>query len=128
IRLELKEAGDEIIGETTILFAFNEENVKSVALDLSGLAVYSVSDNDREATFARAGDRLLVQLAGAYQRGEQSRVRVRYHGSPKDGLFIKPNKFGDRAAFADNWPNRAHHWFPAIDHPYDKATVEFLVT
>jgi aminopeptidase N len=30
--------------------------------------------------------------------------------------------------FADNWPNRARQWFPAIDHPYDKATVEFFVT
>ena len=128
IRLELKEASNEIAGETTILFAFAEENVKSITLDLADLAVDSVSDNDREATFARAGDRLVVQLARAYRRGEQTRIRVRYHGTPKDGLYMKPNKFGDRAVFADNWPNRAHYWFPAIDHPYDKATAEFFVT
>ena len=128
IRLELKDAGNEITGDTTVLLAFNEENVKNVTFDFAGLAVDAVSDDDREATFARAGDRLDVQLAGTRHRGEQCRIRIRYHGSPKDGLFIKANKFGDRAAFADNWPNRAHHWFPAIDHPYDKATVEFFVT
>jgi aminopeptidase N len=128
IQLELKDAGDEITGDVTIRLALNEENVKNITFDFAGLAVDAVSDNDRATTFIQMGDRLTVQLAGAYHRGEPCRIRIRYHGSPKDGLFIKANKFGDRAAFADNWPNRAHHWFPAIDHPYDKATVEFFVT
>ena len=128
IRLEIKDTGDEISGDTEIRFAINEENLKSITLDFGDLAVDAASVDDRAATFARAGDRLTVQLAGDYHRGEQGRVRVRYHGAPKDGLFIKANKFGDRAVFADNWPNRAHHWFPAIDHPYDKATAEFFVT
>jgi hypothetical protein len=60
-----------------------------------------VSDNDRATSFTQASDRLTVQLAGAYHRGEQCRLRIRYHGSPKDGLFIKANKFGDRAALTD---------------------------
>ncbi|MCA1619245.1 MAG: M1 family metallopeptidase, partial [Acidobacteria bacterium] len=55
-------------------------------------------------------------------------IAVKYHGAPTDGLYFKRNKFGDRTVFADNWPNRARHWFPAIDHPYDKARVEFFVT
>ncbi|MBK7869810.1 MAG: M1 family metallopeptidase [Saprospiraceae bacterium] len=25
-------------------------------------------------------------------------------------------------------PNRAHHWLPTVDHPSDKASVEFIVT
>lgn len=128
IQIDLKETGSEITGDTAILFAINEENVKSITLDFADLTVDAVSDNDRTTSFTQAGDRLAVQLAGAYHRGEQCRLRIRYHGAPKDGLFIKANKFGDRAAFADNWPNRAHHWFPAIDHPYDKATAEFFVT
>ena len=37
------------------------------------------------------------------------------------------NKFGDRTIFADNFSNRAHHWFPGIDHPYDKATAEYII-
>lgn len=53
---------------------------------------------------------------------------MKYHGQPKDGLFFKKNKSGDRTIFADNWPNRAHFWFPSIDHPYDKANVDFFVT
>src|SRR5690606_15487849 len=29
--------------------------------------------------------------------------------------------------FGDNWPDRAHHWLPCVDHPSDKASVEFIV-
>ncbi|MFT5167251.1 MAG: aminopeptidase N, partial [Saprospiraceae bacterium] len=35
---------------------------------------------------------------------------------------------GDRTFFGDNWPDRARHWLPTVDHPSDKATVEFIVT
>lgn len=53
---------------------------------------------------------------------------ITYKGVPKDGLIISKNKFGDRTFFGDNWPNRAHNWFPCVDHPSDKATVEFYIT
>ena len=39
-----------------------------------------------------------------------------------------PNAHGDRGIFSDNWPNLAHQWLPIIDHPYDKATSEFIIT
>jgi aminopeptidase N len=128
IQLDLTGAGDRISGTTEILFACKEERVKNIALDFGGLVIEEVSENDRATTFAPADGKFLVQLAGNYHRGEQGRIRIKYHGSPQDGLLIKANKFGDRTVFADNWPNRAHDWFPGIDHPYDKATVEFLVT
>ena len=46
---------------------------------------------------------------------------------PDDGLIIRANLHAERAAFADNWPNRARFWFPSIDHPSDKATAAFTV-
>ena len=49
-------------------------------------------------------------------------------GVPADGLIISNDKFGDRTFFADNWPDRARNWIPCVDHPYDKATVDFIVT
>ena len=44
------------------------------------------------------------------------------------GLKIANNRYGDRTFFSDNWPNRARHWLPTVDHPYDKATAEMIVT
>ena len=35
---------------------------------------------------------------------------------------------GERTFFANNWPNLIRNWLPMIDHPYDKATGEFVVT
>jgi aminopeptidase N len=128
ISLEIKDSTDEITAEAEILFAMNEDGVKSIALDFAGLEVDGVAEDGRAARFMHAGGRLEVQLQGGHRRGDRCRVAVKYHGKPTDGLFIKKNKLGDRSIFADNWPNRAHYWFPAIDHPYDKATVEFFVT
>ena len=36
------------------------------------------------------------------------------------------NKFGERVFFSENWPDNARQWLPMIDHPYDKATSEFI--
>ena len=61
------------------------------------------------------------------QPGDTLSVTVHYHGEPEDGLVIGTNVHGRRTAFADNWPNRARHWFPGEDHPSDKAIVSFTV-
>ena len=53
--------------------------------------------------------------------------KITYSGIPKDGLVISKNIHGDRTFFGDNWPNRAHNWFPCIDHPSDKATIEYII-
>lgn len=95
-------------------------------LDFSGLTVDGVTVEGKAAKFSRAGDKLTIKA----QRGtaDPFHVAVRYHGAPKDGLLLRANKHGDPSVFADNWPNRARHWIPSVDHPSDKATVEFLVT
>ncbi len=59
--------------------------------------------------------------------GDTLTVTVHYHGEPRDGLFIQQNRYGERTAYADNWPNRARHWFPGVDHPSDKAAAAFHV-
>src|SRR5215471_15469328 len=128
LSLTIKDASDEIQAEAEILFEFKQDGVKTIPLDLIGLTVDRVAEDQREAKFTHAGGKLSIALSGDYRRGDRIRVTVKYHGRPDDGLIIRKNKFGDFAVFGDNWPDRARHWFPSIDHPYDKATVEFLVT
>ncbi|HWS86007.1 MAG TPA: M1 family metallopeptidase [Pyrinomonadaceae bacterium] len=127
IRLSVGDAGQEISAETEIVLAVRAENVREVVLDFPGLDVDGVNENGRAAKFTREGGRLRVALRDAYKTGDLINVAVKYHGAPSDGLFFKRNKFGDRTVFADNWPDRARHWFPSIDHPYDKAKVEFFI-
>jgi aminopeptidase N len=128
IRLTIQEASDEITAETTIAFDVKPDAPRELPLDFGALTVDGVTVNGRAADFKQTEGRLLVTLADEQRRGGRLLVSVRYHGRPADGLFFKRNKFGDRTVFADNWPNRAHHWFPSVDHPYDKAKVEFEVT
>ena len=86
------------------------------------------SDAERSLSFRQEDDRLQVHLGREAGAGQVLRIEVRYHGVPADGLTIGVNRHGDRTFFADNWPNRAHHWLPVVDHPSDKALVSFAVT
>lgn len=127
IRLSVGEAKDEISAEAEIVFAVRAVSVREVALDFPDLTVDGVTEDGRPAKFTRGGGRILIALTGAYKPGDLFNVAVKYHGAPTDGLYFKRNKFGDRTVFADNWPDRARHWFPSVDHPSDKAKVEFFI-
>src|SRR5262245_32436884 len=133
-QLTLTDDSDVIEGESTIELRFVREGVSSIALDLvnerqgKGMTVSSVRSDDAPADFDHRNDRLSVALPRAPAAGERRKLTVRYRGSPASGLRIGPNRHGDRTFFSDNWPNRARHWLPTIDHPYDRATCELIVT
>jgi aminopeptidase N len=127
ISVNVSDAGDEIKAETEIVFEVKAERLREVALDFPGLHIDGVTENGRPVRFNRADGRLLVTLSAAYKPGDLLSLAVKYHGAPSDGLYFKKNKFGDRTVFADNWPDRARHWFPSVDHPSDKARVEFFI-
>jgi aminopeptidase N len=111
--------------------------VRSIRLDLinasaaqggKGMTVSAVMLNGAPATYTHRSDELLVPLTATPAANSRTRLVVRYHGTPITGLKIGNNKHGDRTFFSDNWPDKARHWLPSIDHPYDKATSEFIVT
>jgi len=69
----------------------------------------------------------ILEVAHWGRVGDTLAVTIHYTGEPENGLFIQENVHGNRTAFADNWPNRARHWFPNEDHPSDKAYASFAV-
>jgi len=74
---------------------------------------------------AAGGWVLTVPVWGA--PGDTLGVTAYYRGRPRDGLYFRANHYGEPTVFADNWPDRAHFWFPCDDHPSDKASVAFSV-
>ena len=90
------------------------------------MKVQQVSENGLELSFQHQDDLLTLHIPKT-QAGIKRSYRILYNGVPDDGLIISLNKFGDRTFFGDNWPNRGHHWLPLVDHPSDKAIVEFIV-
>lgn len=135
--IELSDTTDLIVGELALDVRFVGAGVRAVRLDLisasaaqggKGMRVSGVTMNGTAIPFTHANDVLLVPLATAPVVNQRARLVVRYRGTPATGLKIGNNKYGDRTFFSDNWPDKARHWLPTIDHPYDKATSEFIVT
>jgi aminopeptidase N len=85
---------------------------------LSGLGVVGWEQRD---------DKIVIRLDTVKKWPDERAISIQYSGVPDDGLIISKNKWGDRTFFADNWPNRAHHWIPCNDRPDDKASFEFIV-
>ncbi|MBX9929891.1 MAG: M1 family metallopeptidase [Gemmatimonadaceae bacterium] len=135
-RIELSDTSDAITGEMTLDFRFLSADVRTVRLDLvgatsasgKGMRVAAVTLDGAAVPFTHADDVLQIALPNAPTAQQRSRIVVRYAGTAATGLTIGRNRHGDRTFFSDNWPNRARHWLPTIDHPYDKASSEFIVT
>jgi aminopeptidase N len=128
-KLTLSDSTDEITGEATAEFRFVHDGVAEIALDLAAsMTVTEVSTAGARLDFTHPADRLVIQLASPPHSGELRKFTIRYHGTPTSGLRIGTNKYKDRTFFSQNWPDLARQWLPIIDHPYDKATSEFLIT
>ncbi len=129
--LKISDNNDSLFGKTTISLKI-KQSISQLTLDFQnvtengqGMLVLGVEGKEGSLTFNHKGEKLVIDLSadpGEYQIG------LSYKGVPKDGLIISENKHGDRTFFCDNWPNRAHQYLPVIDHPYEKATSEFIVT
>jgi aminopeptidase N len=133
--LKLNDTTDIIEGKAIIsikfLKAVNQFQLDLKAKDESagkGMFVQNITENDKEIAFQQDGEKLNISPSDTPKIGDVLTFTIEYKGVPTDGLIISKNIFGDRTFFGDNWPDRAHHWLPTVDHPSDKATVEFIVT
>lgn len=133
-RLTLSDDTDEILGEATIDLRFLKDSIADFTLDLAsvkdakGMRVSEARSGPALLRFTHEADLLRITLDSSSKAGERRQIVVRYRGVPAKGLRILKNKFGERCFFSENWPNNARQWLPMIDHPYDKATSEFIVT
>ena len=129
--LTLNDDNNLIVGETEVTVLFKDE-AHQFALDLIGKAgeygmdVTAVYEGDQIVDYESVANKIKIKPAPSQ---DTNRIfRIEYQGVPERGLVIDTTKFGQRSFFGDNWPNLARHWLPCVDHPYDKASVEFRIT
>ncbi len=132
--IQLNDTTNRIEGKATIKAKILQPASK-IILDLvgtndstnAGMIVLSVTQGAKNLSFMQKEDQLEILFPTIIKKNQTIEFSVTYAGIPGDGLIISQNRFNDRTFFGDNWPNRAHFWLPTIDHPSDKATLEFKV-
>ena len=121
-------ATDVLQGRATIT-ARATRHLARFNLDLDGaLEVASARVDRRSASVTHDGDELTVTPSRGIRKGAQFVVVIRYSGIPQtlpDGSgFIHT----DDGALVVGQPHVADTWFPANDHPVDRASYAFRVT
>ncbi len=126
--LELNDSNNRITGEALVTVDFKDE-VENFSLDLIkksgefGMELIGMSEGERPISYEYENNKIIVPAKSGIKT-----YKVQYQGIPERGLVIDTTKFGQRSFFGDNWPNLARHWLPCVDHPYDKASLEFKIT
>ncbi|HTH57690.1 MAG TPA: M1 family aminopeptidase [Cyclobacteriaceae bacterium] len=131
--LEVNDSTNVIYGEASLSIFF-KKSISIFSIDLAtkddkgkGMSVSEVSVNGLKLLYTHGNSKLKITLPSAAKANTTLTFKIVYRGEPIDGLVIGKNKFGDRGFFGDNWPDRAHHWLPVVDHPFDKSSVDFSV-
>ena len=127
---------DPSIRATATLSITATARLRSFHLDFRGLTIDATQVDGRPAQTRRHGAELVIRPARVIPRGHAFTVRVRYHGAPhtvsdpSDPNLDIPLGW-NRAANGDIWvvsePVGAQTWYPANDHPADKATYSIRV-
>ena len=132
--IDLTDSSDLIKGQAAIDILFIED-ANVITLDLisknntpKGMTVLRVTEKGTPLVYTHSDNQLTIKFGTIIKSGEHKNITITYEGIPEDGLIITKNKYGHRVFFADNWPNRARNWLPCVDHPADKAALDFIVT
>jgi aminopeptidase N len=129
ISVELSDRSDSISGTTRLRVRIKDGRASGMWLDFAGMRMDRLLVQGVDSPYTYGNGKLSFNFDRLYSHNEEIAVEVHYHGIPSNGgMLIGRNLYGQRAFFTDNWPDRAHYWFPSIDHPSDKATVDFSVT
>ncbi|WP_053650748.1 M1 family metallopeptidase [Streptomyces sp. XY431] len=128
IRLKYTPTTDELEGTTTVL-ATATQDLTRFNLDFV-LSVKEVLVNGRAAKFTTSGEQeLVITPSRTVAKGSPLTVVVRYADKPGEverGGYSAWLRTPD-GGVAANEPEGAAWWFPANDHPTDKATFDVSV-
>ena len=128
LAIDLPDTGATIHGVATLTLNKMLPSVDTLRLDLLDLKVNTVTVDGRLARFTQTDSSVVIPLSRKGGRAPVYTVAVDYGGAVTDGLIARVDSAGRWTYFGDNWPNRARHWIPSIDHPSDKATVTWRIT
>jgi len=130
--LELAYAADDSVVTDVVIDAVARQNLSRFNLDFVGWDIDELTVNGFDSEFLRDGHELVI--THEIPSGEHFKVEITYHGVPETmqsaalpfGIGWIAGPEGEQFVVAE--PDAAHSWFPANDHPTDKATFSFAIT
>ncbi len=133
LAIRYKPKTDYLAGVATIE-AVATQGLSSFNLDFVGLAVISITVNGEAVDWSRTEHELIVVPVTPIDDASTFTTRVAYAGVP----WTTFDPFGpgvqvgfmhtDDGAIVSGEPDVAAFWYPANDHPTDRATYRFEVT
>jgi aminopeptidase N len=116
-------------GRTTLTVRATEDLSRFNLDFLLGVSAVRV-DGARASFDRRRGHELRITPRTPIPAGRTVAVEVRYSGRPADEEYLgESNWLADsREVVTVNEPHMAPWWFPANDHPRDKATMDVRIT
>ncbi|GAA2489757.1 M1 family metallopeptidase [Winogradskya humida] len=131
LKLRYEPSSGRLDGTATIT-ATATQNLSGFHLDLTGLTVREVTVNGLTAVTSASSAEVAVAAPTGIKRGKKFTVVVSYGGTPRE---IKTPVVGPggwhrtaRGTYALGEPFSAGAWFPANDHPADKAAFALEMT
>ncbi|MDT8305837.1 MAG: M1 family aminopeptidase [Anaerolineae bacterium] len=135
--LALDPAARHVEGSTTIQAVTTEESLRQVSFDFIGYEIGAVTVDGTPANYRREDGKLWLEFPQPLMTaGSPFTVTVYYGGTPEEvdspyihyadylGLVFLPNN----TFYTISEPDGARYWFPANDHPLDKATFRTRYT
>ncbi|HIP48199.1 MAG TPA: M1 family peptidase [Lutibacter sp.] len=133
--IEISDTSDRINAKATLNLLIKKKtknfflNLKSLNKDGKGMCIKSIkTKKGNPLAFTHKEDILVITNKKKWKKNKIIELEIAYSGIPEDGLYIRKSIYNKKTFFGDNWPNRAQYWLPVIDHPSDKATVDFIIT
>ena len=133
IQLTLDPAVEHVEGATAIEAVSTLQGLSELSLDFVGFDIGAVTVNGLASGFAREGKKLIVTLPEPLAADSSFTLLISYRGHP----VFEPSSYiqfvdhlglhypDGESIFAIAEPDGARYWFPANDHPRDKAAFRF---
>ncbi len=136
LQLTLDPASPRAQGTTRIQALATINQLARLSLDFIGFEIGQVSVNGTAVPHQRDNGKLFITLPQPLDAGTAFEMSISYSGSPvreqspyvgfSESLGLQ---FVDgRSLYAISEPDGARYWFPANDHPRDKALFRFELT
>ena len=120
-------------GYALVTIKANVDGARSLSLNAVDFEDLTVNSADDDLRHSYDGEKIKLEFSKAFKADESRIVRVEYGiKDPISGLsFAKPDQ--DRPEFpyyaiTDNETERARYWFPCIDFPTVRPSMEYFLT